>query len=74
MTDNRFKAMYDLSARLGGSDEEPKMTLRDKFAMAALATEWCKIIDEDSVSDTASDAYQLADAMLEARKTPEGGE
>jgi uncharacterized Fe-S cluster protein YjdI len=44
-------------------------TLRDEFAMAALANEWCSHTDECVPSDTARDAYNFADAMLEARKT-----
>lgn len=43
------------------------MTLRDYFAAQALVHEWCKRLDEDDWSDTAEDAYRLADAMIAAR-------
>jgi hypothetical protein len=67
MTDNRFKAMYDLSAQLGGSDEEPKMTLRDKFAMAAMQGIISTGYRGPMIISARS--YEVADAMLEARKT-----
>jgi hypothetical protein len=46
------------------------MTLRDEFAMAALAG--LAQDSELSAFSSASIAYDMADAMLEARKTPEG--
>jgi len=46
---------------------ESGMTLRDWFAGQALANDWCKRIDEDHLSDTAEDAYRLADAMIAER-------
>jgi hypothetical protein len=45
-------------------------TLRDEFAMAALAG--LAQDSELSAFSSASIAYDMADAMLEARKTPEG--
>jgi len=49
-------------------------TLRDEFAMAALAGvgTWCpdKAITETVSKARADYAYRQADAMLEARKTP----
>ena len=43
------------------------MSLRDYFAGQALANDWCKMVDGDDWSDTAEDAYRLADAMIAAR-------
>jgi hypothetical protein len=65
--------VYFQRAYEAGAASQAK-TLRDEFAMAALANEWCSHTDECVPSDTARDAYNFADAMLEARKTPEGGE
>jgi len=45
------------------ADIEHTKTLRDEFAMAALAT-----IEPDHVGFMADRAYQIADAMLAARK------
>ena len=45
-------------------------TLRDRFAMAALPT-MLRMMFEDNPTDIAKDAYQMADAMLEARKEQE---
>jgi hypothetical protein len=59
---NAFKAAGGLA-----SDK----TLRDEFAMSALAS---STLDSVSHPDAvAVISYRIADAMLEARKTPEGG-
>ena len=44
------------------------VTLRDKFAMAALTGLLVKIDSDDSMNAYAEHAYKFADAMLEARK------
>ena len=49
--------------------EDPQKTLRDEFAMAALAGMMANPMwDDDDTPDIAGCAYVLADAMLEARK------
>ena len=57
---------------------EPRATLRDQFAMAAMAGNWLELVDGEQANgdpkgtmtgvDFAKWAYNLADAMMEARK------
>ena len=49
-------------------NRELRMTLRDQFAMAAMAGSRARNSAYDSWIDLALDSYDIADAMLEARK------
>jgi hypothetical protein len=46
---------------------EPRLTLRDRFAMAAMSGNWVESVDAD-YNSFAKWAYKIADDMMEARK------
>lgn len=66
-----LRHIREVEARLRGIDNErPKLSIRDQFAMAAMQGQLSAIDrDEDwNVFDVSAIAYDMADAMLEARK------
>jgi hypothetical protein len=71
-------AFSDLPQPITFIPSEPRATLRDQFAMAAMAGNWLELVDGEQANgdpkgtmtgvDFAKWAYNLADAMMEARK------
>lgn len=53
-------------------EQQDKLTIRDQFAMSALNGFFSKGAEYRTWEDAASDAYDMADAMLKARKVNNG--